>query len=159
MSFPTLSVQIERWPIAGAFTISRGAKTEAAVVVAELVHGVDDDIQRHGRDRQGVHVARRQPDGVLDIIISEAKSVSMYQFGSKTAEFHICTRCGVVPVVTSLIGGRVYAVVSVNAFEGIDRALIRSSTADFDGEAQGDRLSRRQRNWITNVEYAGSEGP
>src|SRR4051812_32192064 len=35
-----LSVRIERWPIAGAFTISRGAKTEAAVVVVELDDGV-----------------------------------------------------------------------------------------------------------------------
>jgi L-alanine-DL-glutamate epimerase-like enolase superfamily enzyme len=32
-------VQIERWPIAGAFTISRGAKTEAVVVVTELFDG------------------------------------------------------------------------------------------------------------------------
>jgi L-alanine-DL-glutamate epimerase-like enolase superfamily enzyme len=31
-----LSVRSERWPIAGAFTISRGSKTEAEVVVAEL---------------------------------------------------------------------------------------------------------------------------
>ncbi len=31
-----LSVRIERWPIAGAFTISRGAKREAVVVVADL---------------------------------------------------------------------------------------------------------------------------
>jgi L-alanine-DL-glutamate epimerase-like enolase superfamily enzyme len=31
-----LTVSIERWPIAGAFTISRGAKTEALVVVAKL---------------------------------------------------------------------------------------------------------------------------
>jgi L-alanine-DL-glutamate epimerase-like enolase superfamily enzyme len=38
-SFPTLAVRVERWPIAGAFTISRGAKTEAAVVVAELSDG------------------------------------------------------------------------------------------------------------------------
>jgi L-Ala-D/L-Glu epimerase / N-acetyl-D-glutamate racemase len=38
--FPTsLSVRTERWPIAGAFTISRGAKTEAVVVVAELADG------------------------------------------------------------------------------------------------------------------------
>jgi L-alanine-DL-glutamate epimerase-like enolase superfamily enzyme len=37
--FPSLSVRVERWPIAGAFTISRGAKTEAAVVVAELSDG------------------------------------------------------------------------------------------------------------------------
>jgi L-alanine-DL-glutamate epimerase-like enolase superfamily enzyme len=33
---PNLSVSIERWPIAGAFTISRGAKTEAIVVVVQL---------------------------------------------------------------------------------------------------------------------------
>ena len=35
----TLSITVERWPIAGAFTISRGAKTEAVVVVAELSDG------------------------------------------------------------------------------------------------------------------------
>ena len=34
-----LSVHIETWPIAGHFTISRGAKTEAKVVVAELTDG------------------------------------------------------------------------------------------------------------------------
>jgi L-alanine-DL-glutamate epimerase-like enolase superfamily enzyme len=35
----SLSVKVERWPIAGTFTISRGAKTEAVVVVAELADG------------------------------------------------------------------------------------------------------------------------
>ena len=34
-----LAARIERWPIAGAFTISRGAKTEAVTVVAEVSHG------------------------------------------------------------------------------------------------------------------------
>ena len=34
-----LSVRVERWPIAGSFAISRGAKTEAVVVVAELSDG------------------------------------------------------------------------------------------------------------------------
>jgi L-alanine-DL-glutamate epimerase-like enolase superfamily enzyme len=34
-----LTVRSERWPIAGAFTISRGSKTEAEVVVAELIDG------------------------------------------------------------------------------------------------------------------------
>ena len=33
---PILAAQIERWPIAGHFTISRGAKTEAVTVVAEI---------------------------------------------------------------------------------------------------------------------------
>lgn len=35
----TLSVYSERWPIAGIFSISRGSKTEAEVVVAELTDG------------------------------------------------------------------------------------------------------------------------
>ena len=39
-SGPALRVVIERWPIAGSFTISRGAKTEAVVVVAELSDGI-----------------------------------------------------------------------------------------------------------------------
>jgi len=39
MTALALSVRVERWPIAGSFAISRGAKTEAAVVVAELSDG------------------------------------------------------------------------------------------------------------------------
>jgi len=34
-----LAASIERWPIAGSFTISRGAKTEAVTVVATVSHG------------------------------------------------------------------------------------------------------------------------
>lgn len=40
----SLTIAVERWPIAGSFTISRGAKTEAVVVVAELGDG-----KAHGR--------------------------------------------------------------------------------------------------------------
>ncbi|NPV23075.1 N-acetyl-D-Glu racemase DgcA [Bradyrhizobium aeschynomenes] len=37
--FPILDAQIGHWPIAGSFTISRGAKTEAVTVIAELRDG------------------------------------------------------------------------------------------------------------------------
>jgi len=36
---PSLSVRAERWPVAGSFAISRGAKTEALVLVAQLDDG------------------------------------------------------------------------------------------------------------------------
>jgi L-alanine-DL-glutamate epimerase-like enolase superfamily enzyme len=36
---PTLTVRIERWPIKGTFTISRGAKVEAVTLVAEITSG------------------------------------------------------------------------------------------------------------------------
>src|ERR1700731_3093308 len=41
---PTLAVRIERWPIPGSFSISRGVKTEAVTVVAEV--SLDGDIGR-----------------------------------------------------------------------------------------------------------------
>jgi L-alanine-DL-glutamate epimerase-like enolase superfamily enzyme len=35
----SLRFRVEKWPISGAFTISRGAKTEAAVIVVEISDG------------------------------------------------------------------------------------------------------------------------
>jgi hypothetical protein len=58
-----------------------------------------------------------------------------------------------VPVVTSQIDGRLYAVVSVNAFEGVDLTRIRRAPASFDGEGTDSRLARRKRNWIADVEF------
>jgi hypothetical protein len=98
------------------------------------------------------------PGGRLRISIGDPRLLGRYQFGTRTAEFLVCARCGVVPVVTSRIDGRTYAVVSVNAFENVDAAIIRRSPADFEGEGQGDRLARRARNWIGDVEIVTSGG-
>ncbi len=94
------------------------------------------------------------PRGALRVEIGEAKSVSRYAFGTKTAEFHICARCGVVPVVTSRIDERVYAVVSVNAFENVDPALVLRAPISFEAEETQKRLARRKRNWIADVTFA-----
>ena len=93
------------------------------------------------------------PQGALKVTVKDPSLVSRYAFGTRTADFHLCVRCGVVPVVTSWIEGRLYAVVSVNAFEGIDQSMPRRTPASFDGEGSDSRLARRQRNWIANVEY------
>jgi hypothetical protein len=92
------------------------------------------------------------PGGALKVVVSDPALVSRYAFGTRTAEFLICSRCGIVPVVTSRIDGRLYAVVSVNAFEGVDQSLLRRAPANFDGEGPDSRLARRKRNWIANVE-------
>ncbi len=93
------------------------------------------------------------PKGALEVVVKDPSLVSKYAFGTRTAEFHICARCGIVPVVTSLIDDRLYAVVSVNAFEDIDPALLRRASASFDGEEEASRLARRKRNWIPDVRY------
>ena len=94
------------------------------------------------------------PSGRLEVVIRDRSLATRYGFDTRTAEFHICARCGVVPVVTSLIDGRLYAVVSVNAFEGVDPVLLRRSPASFDGEGTDDRLARRKRNWIADVRFS-----
>jgi hypothetical protein len=94
------------------------------------------------------------PSGRLRVSVQKPDRVSRYGFGTKTAEFHVCSDCGITPVVTSLIEGRLYAVVSVNAFDNVDLSRLRQTPASFDGESEGDRLARRQRNWIGNVEFA-----
>jgi len=93
------------------------------------------------------------PHGALKVAVRDTSLVSRYMFGTKTAEFHVCARCGVVPVVTSLIDDHLYAVVSVNAFESVDSSWLRLAPANFDGEGMDSRLARRQRNWIGNVEF------
>jgi L-alanine-DL-glutamate epimerase-like enolase superfamily enzyme len=59
-----LSVRIERWPLAGTFTISRGSKTEAVVVVVELSDGTD-----RGRGESVPYARYREtPDGIVATI-------------------------------------------------------------------------------------------
>ncbi len=95
------------------------------------------------------------PDGALEVLVRDPSLVSRYAFGTRTAEFHVCARCGIVPVVTSCIDDHLYAVVSVNAFENIDESLLRRELASLDGEGKASRLERRKHNWIANVEYVG----
>ena len=39
------------------------------------------------------------PTGSLTVSVKDRVCVSKYAFGTKTAEFHVCTACGVVPDV------------------------------------------------------------
>jgi hypothetical protein len=82
--------------------------------------------------------------------------VTRYRFGTGTSDFYLCTRCGVVPFVTSAIDERLYAVVNANTFEGIDLASLKRSSTNFDGEGVGERLERRRRNWIADVSISAN---
>lgn len=96
------------------------------------------------------------PAGRLRVRITEPQRVSRYAFGTRTAEFHVCSNCGVVPVVTSRIDGHLYAVVSVNAFENVDRSLLKHASADFDAEDERARLARRRCHWIADVDFGAA---
>ena len=96
------------------------------------------------------------PTGSLAVLYRDPTQVTRYNFGTKTADFHICTTCGDVPVVTSDIGGQTYAVVSVNAMENVNPAMLRHGTSSFDGESVEARLQRRTRGWIPRVSFSSA---
>jgi len=91
------------------------------------------------------------PGSALTVTIDDRTLASEYAFGTRTAAFHVCARCGAVPVVTSEIGARLYAVVNVNALENVERSALDRSDADFAGEDVDARRGRRTRNWIGDV--------
>ncbi len=100
---------------------------------------------KHG----GVYTSHR--DAELAAVLHDEALVSRYRFGTETADFYLCSRCGVVPFVTSAIEDNLYAVVNVNSFEDIDPSRFSRAVADFDGETTESRLDRRKRNWIPSV--------
>jgi hypothetical protein len=93
------------------------------------------------------------PTSTLRIRVASRDDLHLYEFGTSTADFHVCRRCGAVPVVTSQVDGRTYAVVNVNTFDDVDRARLEVAPASFDGEETASRLERRKRNWIADVRY------
>jgi hypothetical protein len=98
-----------------------------------------------------------QPQSRLTVAVRDASLVSKYAFGTQTATFHVCSRCGTVPFVTSEIANRLYAVVNVNVLENVAPSWFRRATASFEGEDLDSRLARRQRNWIADVRIAETD--
>ena len=93
------------------------------------------------------------PGSRLAVKIADETLVSRYEFGTRTATFLVCARCGVPPLVTSTIDGRVYAVVNVNCLEDVDPEWLDRAPASFEGETVEARLARRKRNWIADVAF------
>jgi len=66
-----LHAQIQRWPVAGAFTISRGAKTHVDVVVAEIVDG--DHVGRG--EGTAIYYHGESAESVLAQVLAEAQAI------------------------------------------------------------------------------------
>jgi bifunctional pyridoxal-dependent enzyme with beta-cystathionase and maltose regulon repressor activities len=64
----------------------------------------------------------------------------------------------VVPLVTSNIDGRLFAVVNVNTFDPEPALTFDCASTNFDGEDADSRLARRKRTWISKVRVFGDVG-
>ena len=98
---------------------------------------------------RGVYTSH--PQAELKGMIADLLAVTKYTFGTETADFFVCSRCGVLSFVTSKIDSHEYAVVNVNTFETIDFSQLKSTVTNFNGETTESRLARRKRTWTPKV--------
>jgi len=87
------------------------------------------------------------PGGAVDIWADDWSLVQLYRFGTRTAEFIICSRCGVyIGAMGDTASGK-RAVINITCLD--DRALFTREPAptDHDGETAEQRPARRAANW------------
>ncbi|MBB4285074.1 N-acetyl-D-Glu racemase DgcA [Roseospira goensis] len=140
---PELTVAIERWPIAGGFTIARGTRTEAVVVVAtltdgaivgrgeavpyarygETVDGVVADIEglrahlAAGLDRRAVH--DRMPAGAA----RNALDAALWDLEAKRTGRRVWDLAGVAPPPAALVTAETLSIAAPEAMAEKARAL------------------------------------
>jgi hypothetical protein len=87
------------------------------------------------------------PHGSVEIEAEDWSLVESYRFGSGTAEFLICRRCGVYLGAVCETASGTRAVVNTNCLD--DRAAFtrQPSPVDHNGERTEDRLARRAAYW------------
>jgi hypothetical protein len=91
------------------------------------------------------------PAGLFELSADDWSLGELYRFGTQTADFVICRRCGVFIAAISNLSTEPSAVVNVNCLD--DRALFTAPAAmhEFQGETLEARTSRRTANWMPAV--------
>jgi len=87
------------------------------------------------------------PNGSVDMRASDWSLVERYRFGTGTAEFLICKRCGVYIGAIGDTASGTRAVLNVNCLEDQAAFTQTPQPVDHEGEAADDRLTRRAANW------------
>lgn len=91
------------------------------------------------------------PNGMLEVWADDWSEVQPYRFGSRTADYLVCRRCGVYIGAVCETPAGMRAVVNTNSLA--ERALFTQDPArpDHDGEETAARLARRAANWTPAV--------
>jgi hypothetical protein len=88
------------------------------------------------------------PDGLAEISAGDWSLVELYRFGTRTADYVICRRCGVYLGAVCETAAGTRAVINVNSLD--DRAAFTKAAVpnDYDGETVEQRLARRAVRWM-----------
>jgi hypothetical protein len=87
-------------------------------------------------------------DGQAEVTVADWSLAEKYRFGSRTADYVLCRRCGVYVGAVCETNSGLRAVINTNCLD--DRAAFTQPPAapNYDGEAAEARLARRATNWM-----------
>jgi hypothetical protein len=98
------------------------------------------------------------PVGQADIRAGDWSLVQRYRFGSQTADYLLCRRCGVYVAAVCETAAGARAVVNTLCLR--DRAAFTSDAIrpDYDDETTETRLARRAANWMPATLHLTGQG-
>lgn len=91
------------------------------------------------------------PDARLKIVCEKLSGPGRYRFGTETADFLFCQKCGVTVAAVCEIDGSTKAVLNIATLDDFDRLEFDHGDSTFDGESVDQRLERRLARWIGDV--------
>jgi hypothetical protein len=101
-----------------------------------------DYCARHGA------VWTSHPDARAQLTVGEESAILRYRFGTSSADFIVCRRCGILVIAVCVLEDGARCVINVNSLDNVDASEIGRRATNFDGEDLASRLARRRRNWM-----------
>jgi hypothetical protein len=86
------------------------------------------------------------------LTIDHGGTLAPYRFGTGTATFHRCARCGTFLLATCTLDGRLHAVLNARTLDGLAIPAV-VEPRDYEGETTSARLDRRRQTWIPDVAF------
>lgn len=87
------------------------------------------------------------PAGRLAFHVNQPEHLQRYRFGRKTADFLLCSHCGVYLGAQIETPRGAFGTVNTLAMTPIPGRLPAAVPADYDSEDSGDRIRRREERW------------
>lgn len=97
----------------------------------------------HCARRRPIYVA--DPEGSVAFELASGGALTRYRFGTATADFISCARCGCMAGALCFIDGRPFAVLNAALFR--ERPEVVPATISAEGESVEGRSHRRAKNW------------
>lgn len=87
------------------------------------------------------------PSARIEFFAQEPRHLQRYRFGLKTADFLLCTRCGVYIGATIKSAAGRFGIINTHALVPIPANLAAVQPIVYDAENTTSRISRREKRW------------